>query len=112
MCTCALILTGCLCSVTKIWQRQELLTTTIGARAEETASYDISVVLLTWVLLIFLVFSLLELLSFLAYEHWVSTVGQDAIFNLMKIHSSFILGRKLSVGRKNKRNKISNHTYD
>ena len=67
--------------MTKIWQRQELLTTTIGARAEETASYDISVVLLTWVLLIFLVFSLLELLSFLAYEHWVSTVGQDAIFN-------------------------------
>ena len=59
-------------TVRNVWVRQELLVRTIGPRDEETLSYNNSVLLLTWVLIIFLSFSLLELVSFLAYEYWVN----------------------------------------
>ena len=58
-------------SVERIWERQELLERTIGARREETESYNNSVMLFNLVIVIFLLFSLLELIFFLAYEYLV-----------------------------------------
>ena len=60
-----------MCSVKKIWERQELLTNTIGTKEDETKSFNHSIILFYSVITLFLVFSIMELISFLAYEYWV-----------------------------------------
>ena len=81
-------------SVQKISERQELLTRTIGARPEETESFNNSVTLFNWVIVIFLLFSLLELLFFLAYEYLVSKNEILKNRDHKRKYFSFILGRK------------------
>ena len=63
------------CPVGNIWERQELLSRTIGPTPEEKISFDNSILLFYSVIALFIVLSILELVTFLAYEYWV--LGED-----------------------------------
>ena len=65
--------------VKQIEDRHELLKLTIGVRTLEIESYQNSVILFNWVLSIFLIFSVLEVVSFLAYEYLVSPVRLSSL---------------------------------
>ena len=55
-----------------IWERHDILESSIGVRKEESDSYEAATRLFTAVLVTFLVLSMLELIIFLGYNTYVS----------------------------------------
>ena len=58
-----------------IWERHDILESSIGALKKESDSYEAATRLFTAVLVTFLVLSMLELIIFLGYNTYVSIIS-------------------------------------
>ena len=58
-----------------IWERHDILESSIGVRKEESDSYEAATRLFTAVLVTFLVLSMLELIIYLVYNIYVSIIS-------------------------------------
>ena len=64
-----------------IWERHDILESSIGVRKEESDSYEAATRLFTAVLVTFLVLSMLELIIFLGYNTYVSIMSLVMVSN-------------------------------